>query len=187
MAAPQPGVRSDSGSGSRKTHPAQTESRPDGSKAGLSLKKLAARAPGSGIVEAQRGGARLPPPATAGHRREPCATAGVSWTQPRVPTSLWPRASVQTRALCSGGWGDSGRALAWAERGLAVGQETEEERGGTRVAEVTAAGVISTCVCAPLGGGHPPQVAKAAAALPTSITPTASIWPSAGGSLLVAT
>lgn len=127
------------------------------------------------------------PRATAGHRREPCATAGVSWTQPRVPTSLWPRASVQTLALCGGGWGDSGRALAWAERGLAVGQETEEERGGTRVAEVTAAGVISTCVCAPLGGGHPPQVAKAAAALPTSITPTASIWPSAGGSLLVAT
>lgn len=104
------------------------------------------------------------PRATAGHRREPCATAGVSWTQPRVPTSLWPRASVQTLALCSGGWGDSGRALAWAERGLAVGQETEEERGGTRVAEVTAAGVISTCVCAPvgghapLGGGHPPQL-----------------------------
>lgn len=78
VAAPQPGVRSDSGSGSRKTHPAQTESRPDGSKAGLSLKKLAARAPGSGIVEAQRGGARLPPP---GHCRPPPRALCNRWGQ----------------------------------------------------------------------------------------------------------
>lgn len=185
VAAARPASRSDSGSGSRKTHPAHTEPRPGGGKAGLSLKKQWPLMSQGQEPWKPRGA--VPgslPQATAGHCGQPRAraTAEVGWTQPRVAASL-----------CSGGWGDSGRASVWAERGLAAGQKTEGGRGGTHVAEVTAAGVVSSCACAPAGGcvpwvcGHPPQVAKAAAALPTSITPTASIWPSAKGPLLVAT